>query len=101
MRLGSFVAYGDTISQEDQGSQQYDVAMIGAEVQHFVTGDLLAYAQFALAENVRDGENDDTFIDGNRAEAINRGSAFRLGATYFLGENTAINLDAEYAESDR
>lgn len=90
-RLGGFLAYGDTVSQDQSTGDEFDYYLVGLEAQHFVTNDILGYAQVGLGGKVRDGDDDEEgFLDGK---------ALRIGATYFAGENSAFTLDLEFGSA--
>ena len=91
-RLGGFLAYGDTKMQDEPRNDQYDYYLIGLEARHFVNDDLMLYGQLATGDKGRNGQDDE--------EGFNDGKAVRLGATYFMGDQSAFTLDVEYATAD-
>lgn len=91
-RLGLFAAYGDTRMQDEILSNNYDYWLVGVEARHFVTDNVMGYAQLALGDKGRTGEDE--------GEGFNEGHVLRLGATYFLEDHSAFTLDLEYASAD-
>jgi hypothetical protein len=91
-RLGLFLAYGDTLMQNEARSDNFDYWLVGVEARHFVNDNVMGYAQFALGDKGRTGDDD--------GEGFNDGQVMRLGATYFLKDHSAFTLDLEYASAD-
>jgi len=88
-RAGLLVGYGDTRPQDNDRGDAYDVWMVGGELHHFISDDLMFYTQFGYAFKGRDGQDDD--------EGYSGGLFGRVGATYFIGERSTLNLDVEFA----
>jgi hypothetical protein len=91
-RLGGFLAYGDSRAQDVVLSDNYDYWLAGIEARHFIGDNVMGYAQFALGDKGRTGEDP--------GEGFNEGHAMRLGATYFVKDHSAFTLDLEYASAD-
>jgi hypothetical protein len=91
-RLGGFLAYGDTRMQNEILSDNYDYWLAGVEARHFFNDDVMGYAQFALGDKGRTGDD--------VGEGFNDGHVMRVGATYFLKDHSAFTLDLEYATAD-
>ena len=91
-RAGLFFGYGDTRPQDGDSSDAYDVWMIGFEGHHFLTEDLMVYAQLGYGFKGRDGDDDD--------EGFNEGLIGRVGAAYFMSERSTINFDLEMSGVD-
>jgi len=84
-RLGVLAGYGDSRNAEDDA---YSLVLLGAEAQTFVSNDLMVYAQAGYGNKV-EGNSDD--------EGFQNGFFGRMGATYFYGDHTALNIDVEHA----
>jgi len=91
-RAGLLVGYGDTLAQDHDKDDAYNVWMIGGEVHHFYDENLMVYAQFGYAFKGRDGNDDGQGFTG--------GLFSRVGVTYFSGERSTLNLDIEMAETE-
>ena len=91
-RAGLLLGYGDTLPQDHDIDDAYNVLMIGGEVHHFFAEDLMFYAQLGHAFKGRDGQDD--------GEGFTGGLFARGGVTYFSSERSTINLDIEMAQSN-
>lgn len=88
-RAGLLFGYGDTRNNSASAHESYDTWLLGAEVQHFVTDDLMVYAQVGTAFKGRDGSDSD--------EGFNDGFFARAGSIYFFSDRSSINFDMEAA----
>jgi hypothetical protein len=91
-RAGGFLAYGDTRMQDSALAANYDYWLVGVEARHFIGDNLMGYAQFAVGDKGRTGDDE--------GEGFNDGHVMRLGATYFVKDHSAFTLDLEYAAAD-
>jgi hypothetical protein len=88
-RAGLILGYGDTRNNGATSSESYDTWLVGGEIQHFVTDDLMVYAQLGTAFKGRDGQDSD--------EGFNDGFFARAGSVYFFNDRSSINFDIEAA----
>ncbi len=84
-RIGLLSGFGDSANAEDEG---YSVMLFGLEGQTFLTDDVLLYAQAGWGDMVAGDSSNEGFQNGVFG---------RIGATFFLADHTALNLDLEHS----
>lgn len=90
-RVGGFFQYGDTLPQDGDGDDAYDLYLIGAQAQTFLADNVVVFGQVALGDKNRDG--------GEATEGFNGGYVMRAGLGHFLSERTTLVFDTEFAGS--
>lgn len=88
-KLGGFVSYGSTVSQDAPSDDEYDVWLLGFTGQTEPSENFLLFGQIGFGNNTQGEDFED--------EGFRRGFVLRSGMVYFATDTTAVSADLAYA----
>lgn len=88
-KLGFLVSYNDTISQDEDRSDEYDVLLVGLEFQKFLDENIFVGVQVGIGDKLREGDDN--------LEGFNNGLFGRFVGSYFITEHSLLTVDFELA----